>query len=63
MFLLPSDSDNEDDDSILIRPAPTSPEVKQGNVKKWVATSPFSTPRVTPKELQVDEELNGKQIY
>ena len=62
VFLLPSDSDSENDDesSILIRPVPTSPEVRQDNVKTWVATSPFSSPRVSPKKLQVEEDLNGR---
>ena len=62
VFLLPSDSDSEDDDesSIFIRPVPTSPKIRQENVKTWVATSPFSSPRVSPKKLQVEEDLNGR---
>ena len=62
VFLLPSDSDSENDDesSILIRPLPTSPKVRQDNVKTWVVTSPFSSPRLSPKKLHEEKEANGR---
>jgi len=62
VFLLPSDSDSENDDdtSIMIRPLPTSPKIRQDNVRTWVATSPFSSPRLSPKKFQEESDLNDE---
>ncbi len=56
VILLPSDSDEADgwgdDEDIRIRPTPTSPVVKKQNVQAWVAKSPFSSPKQSPKTLR-----------
>ena len=62
VFLPPSDSDSENDDdtSIMIRPLPTSPKIRQDNVRTWVATSPFSSPRLSPKKFEEERDLNDE---